>query len=152
MKFVGKVHPAGESSSAERRGQIKSPSRASSVLQIFGQTCEMERNREEGVETGRSVSLEARCSLYWRGVLLPGQPAGRDWYLEQRSSGIAADDLMFGTHLASTNTSHLFPVFLITACVFITAYTIPLPSNTWGRQPISFHCLALVLREPQAVV
>lgn len=24
----------------------------------------------------RSVSLEACCSLYWRGVLLPGQPAG----------------------------------------------------------------------------
>lgn len=35
----------------------------------------------------------------------------RDWYLEQRSSGIATEDLMFGTHLASTNTSHLFSSF-----------------------------------------
>lgn len=33
-----------------------------------------------------------------------------NWYLEQRSGGIAAEYLMFGTHLGSTNTSRLlFP-------------------------------------------
>lgn len=74
------------------------PSRASSPVKMFGQTCGVKRrkkqigeqierriNLEEGLKMGRrmskkkkqrSVSLEACCLLYWRGVLLPGQPAG----------------------------------------------------------------------------
>lgn len=94
-------------------------------------------NWEEGLKMGRrmsekrSVSLEACCSLYWRGVLLPGQPAG-PWLVFgaalqwNRCRGFDVR-LTSGLHkyLAS-----LFPFSWYTACVFITAYTIPLPSNT----------------------
>jgi len=93
----------------------------------------------EGLKAGRrmskkrSVSLEACCSLYWRGVLLPGQPAGPwlvfgaalqwnrcRWFDVRLTSGLHK-------YLA-----FLFPFSWCTACVFITDRTIPLPSNTPG--------------------
>lgn len=130
---------------------IWSPSRVSSPLQIFGQTCGVKR-REEGLEMGRRMSKKEKrllLTILERSAVARATRGTRDWYLKQRSSGIAAEDLMFGAHLASTNTLHLFSSFPDT----LPASSLqPYRQTPRGRRPIFFYCLALVLREPQAVV
>lgn len=74
----------------------------------------------------------------------------RDWYLEQRSSGRAAEELMFGTHLGSTNTSHLFSCFSDTLPASSLQPTrSPYRETPRRRCPIFFYCFALVLHEPE---
>lgn len=74
----------------------------------------------------------------------------RDWYLEQRSSGRTAEELMFGTHLGSTNTSHLFSCFSDTLPASSLQPTqSPYRETPRGRCPIFFYSFTLVLHEPE---
>lgn len=147
------------------------PSRASSPVKMFGQTCGVKRrkkqigeqierriNLEEGLKMGRRMSKKKTEKRLLRSLLLTilersavarATSGTRDWYLEQRSSGIAAEDLMFGTHLGSTNTSHLFSCFSDTLPASSLQPTrSPYHETPRGWCPIFFYCYALVLHEP----
>lgn len=146
------------------------PSSASSPV-MFGQTCGVKRREKQiGKQIERRKKLRRRprngkedvkkkrekrllrsllLTILERSAVARATSGTRDWYLEQRSSGIAAEDLMFGTHLGSTNTSHLFSCFSDTLPASSLQPTrSPYHETPRGWCPIFFYCFTLVLHEP----
>lgn len=177
VKFNVKVRPAGESSSSGRWGRvlwntgIGNASTPFHLALLHRSRCLVrpvvwkgERNRknlEEGLRNGKEdVKKKKRerekrllrsllLTILERSAVARATSGTRDWYLEQRSSGIAAEDLMFGTHLGSTNTSHLFSCFSDTLPASSLQPTrSPYRETPRGWCPIFFYCFALVLHEP----
>lgn len=109
------------------------------------------RNGKEDVKKKREKRLlrSLLLTILERSAVARATSGTRDWYLEQRSSGIAAEDLMFGTHLGSTNTSHLFSCFSDTLPASSLQPTLsPYHETPRGWCPIFFYCFTLVLHEP----
>lgn len=146
------------------------PSRASSPVRMLDQTCSVKRRekqigKQKDEKTQKKASKwEGGCqkkrekrllrslllTILERSAVARATSGTRDWYLEQRSSGIAAENLMFGTHLGSTNTLHLFSCFSDTLPASSLQPTrSPYCETPRGWCPIFFHCFALVLHEPQ---
>lgn len=101
---------------------------------------ESEEEGKKGKE--RKTNLLSAClllAILERSAVAGATSGTHDWYLEQRSSGIAAEDLMFCTHLGSTNTSCVSPLSLSQwYCPFVQSTKPPGDSSNLLLSPCAY--------------